>query len=71
MQSMHEDSTEGEGMKRQQRMKIRKNMTKKIGSKGRKGAERRQSCGGRLREKVGSIQERMKPCKNGMFGWRR
>ena len=31
--SMHEDSTEGEEMKRQQRMKIMKDMTKKIRSK--------------------------------------
>ena len=41
LQSMHEDSTEGEKMKRQQRMKVMKDMTRKIGSKGRIDAENR------------------------------
>ena len=39
-QSMHEDSTEGEEMKRHQRMKIMKEVTK-IGSKGRMDADNR------------------------------
>ena len=38
---MHEDSTEGEEVKRQQRMKIMKDMTKKIRSKSRMDAENR------------------------------
>ena len=36
---MHEDSTEGEEMKRQQGVKVVKDMTKKIGSKGRMDAK--------------------------------
>ena len=41
LQSMHEESTEGEEMKRQERMKIMKDITKKIGSKGMMDAENR------------------------------
>ena len=41
LKSMHEDSTEGEEMKRQQRMMIVRDMTKKIRSKGRMDAENR------------------------------
>ena len=41
LQSMHEDSTEKEEMRRQQRMKVMKDMTKKIRSKGRMDAENR------------------------------
>ena len=39
LQSMHEDPTEGAEMKRQQRMNVMKDMTKKIRSKGRMDAE--------------------------------
>ena len=42
LQSMHEDSTEGEEMRRQQRMKDMKDMTKKIRSKERMDAANRQ-----------------------------
>ena len=38
---MHEDSTEGEEMKRQERMKVIKDVTKQIRSKGRMEAESR------------------------------
>ena len=41
VQSIHEDSTEGEEMKRQERMKVMKDMTKQIRSKGRMDAENR------------------------------
>ena len=41
LQIVHEDSTEGEEMKRQQRMKTMKDMTKKIRSKGRMDADNR------------------------------
>ena len=40
LQSTHEDSTEGEEMRRQQKMKVMKGMTKKIRSKGRMDAAR-------------------------------
>ena len=62
MQSMHEESTEGEGMKRQQRMKIMKNMTKKIGSEGRKGAERRWWVAELL---VADCEKRLAPSRKG------
>ena len=38
---MHEDSTEEKEMKRQQKMKVMKDMLKKIRSKGRMDAENR------------------------------
>ena len=41
LKSMHEDSTEGEEMKRQQRIEIMKDMTKKIRSKGGMDADNR------------------------------
>ena len=41
LQSTHEDATEGEEMKRQERMKIMKDTTKKIRSKGRMDAGNR------------------------------
>ena len=41
LQSVHEGSTEGEEMKWQRRMKVMKDMTKKIRSKGRIDAENR------------------------------
>ena len=41
LQSMHEASTEGEEMKRQQRVKVTKDVTKKSRSKGRMDAEHR------------------------------
>ena len=41
LQSMHEDSTEGQEMKRQERMNIMKDMMKKVRSKGRIDAEHR------------------------------
>ena len=41
LQSMHENSTEEEEMKRQQRTKVMKDTTKKIRSKGRMDAENR------------------------------
>ena len=49
---MHDDSTEGEEMKRQQRRKVMKDMTKKIRLKGRMDADNRWWVGGRLRESV-------------------
>ena len=41
LHSRHEESTEGEELKRQERMKIVKDMTKKIRSRGRMDAETR------------------------------
>ena len=63
-------------MRRQQKFKVMKDMMKKIRSRGRMDAENPQwvaellaaDCDAR---KLGSIQERKKPCKNGMFGWRK
>ena len=40
-QSMHEDSTEEEGRRRHQRIKVMKDMTKKLRSKGIMDAENR------------------------------
>ena len=54
LQSMHEDSTDEEEMKRQQRMNVMKDMTKVIISKGRMDAG---VAGGQIARKLGSIQE--------------
>ena len=73
VQRIHEDATEGGEMKRQQRMKVMEDMTKKVRSNGRMDADKRWSVAELLAvdcEKRGSIQERKKPCKNGMFGWK-
>ena len=72
---MHEESTEEEEMKRQQRMKIVKDGTKKFRSKEGIDAETRRwvaelSATDCERER-GSIQERKKPCKHGLLGWRK
>ena len=67
--TMHEDSTDGEEMKRQQRMKVMKDMTKKI--KRRMDAENRWFVAAADCEKAWLIQERKKPCKKAMFGWRK
>ena len=44
LQSMHEDSTEGEEMKRQQRKKVMRDMTKKMRSKGKGGFRKSMVC---------------------------
>ena len=61
LKSMHDDSTEGKEMKRQQRMKIMKDMTKKTRSKERMDAANRWWVAEFPAEK---------PCKNGMLGWK-
>ena len=72
LQSMHEDWTEGEEMKRQQRMKVMKDMTKKIRSKGRMYASSSwwdsELSVADLR-KIGSKKDGKTPCTNGIIGW--
>ena len=68
-QSMHEDSTDQEEMRRQQRMKVMKDMTKKLRSKRRMDAGKRWWVAERKR---GSIQKKKKKrSKNCILGWRR
>ena len=53
-------------------MKVVRDMTKKIRSRGRMFAENRRCVAELLQtvRKRGSIQEKKKPCKHGMFCWR-
>ena len=73
VQSVHEDSTEREEMKRQQRMKIAKDMTKEdlIKKEGWMLATDGGllSCWRRTARKLGSMQDGKIPCRNGMIGW--
>ena len=72
-QSMHEDSTEKEEMRRQQRKKVMKDMMKKIRLKGQMDATNRWWVAELLAadcEKAWSTQKKKKPCKNGTVGWK-
>ena len=74
LQSKHEESTEGEVMKQQQRMKIMKALTKKIRSEERVDAENRWwllSCWRQTVRKRGSTQDGKTPCRSGMSGYRK
>ena len=73
LKSMHENSTEEEEMKRQQRTKIRKYMTKEIRSKVRIEADNRWwlSCWRRTARKRSSMMDGRTLCQNGITGWRR
>ena len=67
-------TTEEEEMRRQQRMKVMKNMAKKIRSKGRMDAENRwwvaELLAAGCEKACGSIQKK-KICNFFTFGWRR
>ena len=68
----HEDSTEGQEMKRQERMKVMKDMTKQIRSKGRMDAENRWWFAELLAadcEKAW-LHPEAEETMNGFFGWR-
>ena len=70
---MHEDTTEEKETRRQQRMNVMKDMTKKIRSKGGMAAVSDGgllSCWRQTLRKRGSIQKEQKPCKDGTFGWK-
>ena len=69
---MHENLTEEEEMKGQQRMKVMKDMTKKL-DRGERWMPNNDggllNCWWQTARKRGSNQEWEKPCQNGTFGW--
>ena len=73
LQSMHEDSTEGDEVKRQQRMKVMKEMMKKIRPKERIDAGNRLCVAEFLAADCENAWlhpgEGRHQAKNGMFGW--
>ena len=71
LQWNQEESTEEEEMKQQQRMKIMKDLTEKITSKGRMDADRFLSCQPQTVTKRGLTQDGKTLCRNGAIGWRR
>ena len=74
VKSMHEGSTEQEEMRRQQRMKVMKDMSRKIDQKEGwmpRTDGRLLNCWRQTAKRRGSIQKKKKKiCKNGSIGWK-